>query len=211
MVRPKPLEPDVKAAKLEHVLGQCEDLFYTYGFKRVSMDEIVHHLGMSKKTLYQLVPTKDALIEAFVMRQLEKRSSLLRSAIEESEDILAASAMLLEHMQSDLLRVSAAMTLDLERYWPQLNARVEEYRQEDVEQYIERLASDEHGCLRDDLHRGVLTHVIETMVLRVLTPRLLDELNVSVSQAMRTVLSVMLGGILNEEGRQRLAAARRPS
>lgn len=46
----KPLDPAEKAARIERVLEQCEDLLFTYRFKRVSTDEIVQQLGMSKKT-----------------------------------------------------------------------------------------------------------------------------------------------------------------
>lgn len=205
----KPLEPDERAARIERVLEQCEDLFFTYGFKRVSVDEIVKQLGMSKKTLYQLIPTKDALIEAFVARMLQRRHQLLKAAADKNNDILTATATILGHIRSDRVRISAAMAMDLERHWPELFARIEEDRQEDIRGFIERLSDNERGYLRAGLHPAVLVHVIETMVMRVLTPKMLGELNVSMAQAIGTVMGVLLEGILSDKGRRRLSAARK--
>lgn len=203
-----PNEEDTKASRLQMVLEQCDDLFFTYGFKRVSMDEVVHRLGMSKKTLYQLIPNKDALIEAFVERMLKVRRESVTTVLEADPDVLSATAKLLQLFQSQTWRVSAAMTMDLQRHWPHLFERIEQARRQSIHRYIERLASD-GNVLRSELHRGVLTHMIEAMAMQVVTPQLLMELNLSVSQAMQTVLEVMLGGMLNDNGRRRLARARK--
>lgn len=204
-----PSEEDIKAKRLQAVLEQCDDLFFTYGFKRVSMDEVVHRLGMSKKTLYQLIPNKDALIEAFVERTLKIRHETMARVLEAEPDLITGTAKMLELFQSQTWRVSAAMTMDLQRHWPHLFERIEQARRQGIRRYIERLAGKNANYLRDDLHRDVLTHMIEAMVMQVVTPQLLVDLNLSVSQAMRTVLEVMLGGMLNDKGRRRLARARK--
>ena len=37
----------------EKILHNAADLFLTYGFKSVTMDDISNHMGISKKTIYQ--------------------------------------------------------------------------------------------------------------------------------------------------------------
>ena len=47
------------------LLRTCE-LYKKYGVKSITMDDIAHELGISKKTLYQFVTDKDDLVGKFV-------------------------------------------------------------------------------------------------------------------------------------------------
>ncbi len=201
-------EEDTKGRRLQMVLEQCEELFFTYGFKRVSMDEVVHRVGMSKKTLYQLVPNKTALIEAFVERMLAQRLREIEEVLNANHDVLSATAKLLSLLQGQTWKISAAMTMDLQRHWPHLHDRIEVTRRTSIRSYIEQLAAKDENYLRPELHRGVLMHMIEAMIMQTVTPKLLVDLNLSVHEAIHTVLEAMLGGILNEDGRRRLERAR---
>ncbi|MGE5335771.1 MAG: TetR/AcrR family transcriptional regulator, partial [Nitrososphaerota archaeon] len=63
------MSPSDEQTVRRRILAGAEKLFTTYGYSRVSMDELAAELGMSKKTLYKHFPTKEALllqvIEAF--------------------------------------------------------------------------------------------------------------------------------------------------
>jgi AcrR family transcriptional regulator len=46
----------------EKILKVSLELFFKYGIKRVTMDDIAKELGMSKKTIYQFYKEKDDLV-----------------------------------------------------------------------------------------------------------------------------------------------------
>jgi AcrR family transcriptional regulator len=46
----------------EKILKTSLELFFKYGIKRVTMDDIAKELGMSKKTIYQFYKEKDDLV-----------------------------------------------------------------------------------------------------------------------------------------------------
>jgi TetR/AcrR family transcriptional regulator, cholesterol catabolism regulator len=48
--------------KLEPMLEQIKELFFEFGIKNLNMDDISHKLGISKKTLYRFVKSKEDLI-----------------------------------------------------------------------------------------------------------------------------------------------------
>ena len=54
--------PDTK----QRIQKAAHDLVMQYSIRSVSMDDIVAHLGMSKKTIYQYFKDKDELVEAVV-------------------------------------------------------------------------------------------------------------------------------------------------
>ena len=57
------------------ILKTAVELFLTYGFKSVTMDDIANALGMSKKTIYQYFENKTVLVEESVMYLFQTISS----------------------------------------------------------------------------------------------------------------------------------------
>ena len=45
------------------IIEESRKLFFKYGMKRVTMDDVSKNLSMSKKTLYQYFSDKDELVE----------------------------------------------------------------------------------------------------------------------------------------------------
>ena len=47
----------------EKILNKSAELFLTYGFKSVTMDDIANEMGISKKTIYQHFDNKTNLLK----------------------------------------------------------------------------------------------------------------------------------------------------
>jgi AcrR family transcriptional regulator len=60
----RPSEAERRAALVE----AAEAIFLAQGYGATSMDDVAQAVGMSKKTLYQVFPSKEALFEAVVER-----------------------------------------------------------------------------------------------------------------------------------------------
>jgi AcrR family transcriptional regulator len=56
---------------LTDVLERVRELFYKYGVRSVSMDDICRDLGISKKKLYQLFSSKNELVEKLLKLERE--------------------------------------------------------------------------------------------------------------------------------------------
>lgn len=54
------------------LLDTAEELFYADGVHAVGMDAIRTHSGVSLKRLYQCFPSKESLVEAYLMRRDER-------------------------------------------------------------------------------------------------------------------------------------------
>ena len=55
----------------EKILSKAADLFLSYGFKSVTMDDIASAMGISKKTIYQHFENKTKLVEATTLNIFE--------------------------------------------------------------------------------------------------------------------------------------------
>lgn len=63
--------------KKEEVIKAARELFQTYGYKKVSMDEIARKSNVTKKTIYTYFKDKDDLIKYFLYEELEKMKNII--------------------------------------------------------------------------------------------------------------------------------------
>jgi AcrR family transcriptional regulator len=61
-----------KADMKERILKTADRLFYLQGIRAVGVDTIAAEIGISKRTLYNHFPSKDALIAAYLARRFTK-------------------------------------------------------------------------------------------------------------------------------------------
>ena len=57
----------------ERIIEGAADLFKTYGIKSVTMDLLANHLGMSKRTIYEIFSDKDELLIGVLKWMAEKQ------------------------------------------------------------------------------------------------------------------------------------------
>ena len=67
--------------KEEQIINAARELFRTYGFKKVSMDEIARKAGVTKRTVYKYFSSKQELLKFFINEELVN----MRKIIEEIE------------------------------------------------------------------------------------------------------------------------------
>ena len=66
----------------ELIVTKAKELFFSYGIKSVSMDDISRKIAMSKKTIYKCFEDKNQLIERLVAESL----SCLKAGLEHSSE-----------------------------------------------------------------------------------------------------------------------------
>src|SRR5580658_8939690 len=60
-----PVKPSMK----DRILETADRLFYLKGIRAISVDTVAAEIGISKRTLYNHFPSKDALISAYLERR----------------------------------------------------------------------------------------------------------------------------------------------
>ena len=68
--------------KEEQIINVARELFSTYGYKRVSMDEIAKSANVTKKTVYSYFKSKEELLKYFINEEIQN----MKKIIEKTED-----------------------------------------------------------------------------------------------------------------------------
>jgi AcrR family transcriptional regulator len=81
---PAAAKPDAaKTDMKERILKTADRLFYLQGIRAVGVDTIAAEIGISKRTLYNHFPSKDALISAYLARRFTKSPPSSRPALKQ--------------------------------------------------------------------------------------------------------------------------------
>jgi AcrR family transcriptional regulator len=65
------MAPSDKPTMKERILETADRLFYLQGIRAIGVDTIAAEIGISKRTLYNHFPSKDALIAAYLERRFK--------------------------------------------------------------------------------------------------------------------------------------------
>lgn len=115
----------------EYIIEQATEMFRQLGIKAVRMDDIAQHLGVSKRTLYELFDDKMNLLKLCMYNYYEQRTEQMNQRLAEHsnviEKILTAFDLFLvngdteQRMQTNLRRFYPALYEELSATMQQRN------------------------------------------------------------------------------------------
>ncbi|NNE32550.1 MAG: TetR/AcrR family transcriptional regulator [Winogradskyella sp.] len=128
----------------EKIIHKSEELFLSFGFKSVTMDDIASEMGISKKTIYVHFPNKTKLVEATTLHMFETIScgidhicALQKNPIEEIFDI---KQFVMEHLKNE----KSSPQFQLQKYYPKIFSSLKSKQFEVMQE-----------CVTDNLNRGI--------------------------------------------------------
>lgn len=72
-----------KSAKYRSIVASAKTLFWKHGFRRVSIEEVCQHAGVSKMTFYRFFPNKVELARTVFDQEAEKGLQQFRNILHE--------------------------------------------------------------------------------------------------------------------------------
>ena len=112
----------------DRIIEGAAVLFKTFGIKSMTMDSLASHLGMSKRTIYEVFSDKDDLLVGVLKWMAERQRELVNKILNESENSIVAIFRLLEINSEHFQDMSPAFQADLKKYHYQvLLKKAEEY------------------------------------------------------------------------------------
>ena len=189
-----------------HIVKTAGELFFRLGIRSVSIDDICHELGMSKKTFYVYFASKDELIEQLLQANLDfmagKMSSLLGTEDFRKVVTEVMRQQRAKEAQGDVRRVPQ-LVYDLKKYYPRQFADFQrkafEMQREYIARFLERGIAN--GLVRANLNIELTSVLFAKIYADALRDFELMEANGhNVIQLMRVTMDVCVRGVLNEEG-----------
>ncbi|NOZ46251.1 MAG: TetR/AcrR family transcriptional regulator [Chlorobi bacterium] len=139
--------------KLVKILRKASEMFQEFGIRSVSMDDICHEMGMSKKTLYQHVSNKPDLIQKILDYNSQKNFENIKNRINKDMnaiDILITVSLYISDVFKEL---KPTMNFDLQKYYPDIHKNFINKKRQIVLDEVKTNVSMgiKQGLYRDDL------------------------------------------------------------
>ncbi|WP_278483526.1 TetR/AcrR family transcriptional regulator [Hoylesella nanceiensis] len=183
----------------ERILEYSEKEFYANGVKQVKMDNIANYLSISKRTLYEIYPTKEDLLLECLKKHDTAYESRIEQYIEESnpnaiEIIIFSYKMKLEHF----LQLNPLFLEELCKYKRVINyfdARDKE-RDTNFEWLFNR--GVEEGFFRKDLNPRIISNMFTVSLKEAIDNELYKEFGME--YLFRDIVFTLIRGICTIKG-----------
>lgn len=130
--------------KLQEILEKTVELFYEFGIRNLNMDDISRSLGMSKKTLYQYVKSKEDLIEKlFYYDEMKWDIEMAKLKVNEMNAI------------EILLQVSLRVFEEMGRFNPKLKFELKKYYEHIFQQFMVRKQNHIFSQISKNIEKGI--------------------------------------------------------
>ena len=114
----------------EKILKTSLELFFKYGIKRVTMDDIAKELGMSKKTIYQFYKEKDELVDQLCEKEMLKQEKLFKEISDLAKDPIHELMLISLKMSEMMQHINPIFFIDLQKYYPNAFNTFQKFKEE---------------------------------------------------------------------------------
>lgn len=127
------------------------ELYFKYGIKSVTMDDVARELGISKKTLYQYVDDKKDLVDKVLQCHIDETDVKLRENFNTDLNAIDQLLNVMNVIQLELIKSNTSLEYDLKKYYPDTYNKIYEWRKNTIIQG--NLNNIEKG-LKEGLYRN---------------------------------------------------------
>ena len=188
----------------EQILKVAIERMQQVGIRSVSVDDICHELGMSKKTFYVYFASKDDLVQAILHKHEQKVGHDLDNALSKRTitQVIVEWAKIAQSAQKKDLK-TPAMMYDLEKYYPQLFAAHKKVMRETAEKILVHFLGKgvSEGIFRAEIDVDVVAMMFLDMQYRLLDLITGGQMTKEeVHRIGHQRMDILMRGILTHEG-----------
>jgi len=186
----------------QKIIEKANDMFLSFGFKSVTMDDLASEMGISKKTIYANFKNKTKLVEATTDHLFciisDGIDAILEEGKEPIEELFAIKAFVMYHLKDE----KTSPQYQLQKYYPKIhnNLKVKQFEtmQECVKENLER--GIKKGVFRDTIDIEIISRLYFMGMIGIKDQEMFPNQSFPVSKLMTDYLEYHVRGITTEKG-----------
>jgi AcrR family transcriptional regulator len=187
---------------LINILERVRELFYKYGVRSVSIDDICRDLGISKKKLYQYVKGKNELVEKLLELERQNFEAIFDRNNFDGVNSIDVLITVSRELGERFWDISPSLTFDLKKYYPEIYHKHVEER---VESIYEKITANirkgiSNGMYRDDLSIELVARLYIRRLLDLHNPDFFPAEKFSFQTLFDVMFDNFIRGISNQRG-----------
>ena len=186
----------------DRILKGAEELFFKYGIKSITMDDISKHLAISKKTIYHYFKDKNEVVETLMKARLQVDACEIDETAKESKNVIEEVFRIMKHMSAMFSQMNPNLFYDLQKYHPESWKLFKKFKEECVERMVEESIRKgiNDGFVRSDINTKVIARMrMETLEMG-LNPEIFPPDKFKIVDVQLALLDHFLHGICTIKG-----------
>lgn len=187
--------------KIHFILQQVSNLYFKYGIKSVSMDDVSKELGISKKTLYGYFNDKNDLVRQFLSFHIHNIREVFEK--EKKEHNAIDHLLFISKIMMDFLKgLSPAVHYDLQKYYPEIFKDLFEYKRDNMLERVKQniIHGQKEGLYRKDLNPDIISYIYVNRIEASLDADFLRKFEFSSTELYCEMLNYHIRGISSKKG-----------
>ena len=128
----------------EEIIIKAMEMFLTYGFKSITMDDLANEMGISKKTIYTHFRNKTQLVEEGALYLYERISEGIQEILAKNLNPIEELYDIKKFVMQFLKNEKTAPQYQLHKYYPQVHEMLQKKQFEVMQE-----------CVADNVRRGI--------------------------------------------------------
>lgn len=188
----------------KRILKAARKQFFTFGYSRVTMDELAIELQMSKKTLYQFFKSKQLLLESVIYDFFQEYNEKINEIIKEkskNNNKLDTLKHFLSLVQSQVSQFNVHAFEDIRKNNPKAWQMISNLREKIINNELRELLKQgkKEGTVRKDIDLDIIVLIILNTVESVATPEVISQFSYSTEEVLEMIAKIITFGILTPE------------
>ncbi len=187
---------------LDKILFKAEELFFTYGVKNTTMDDLSRALGASKKTLYQFVTDKADLVNRTMESHLMLEQAQIGELVSQAPNAIEELLSIARHVTSHMKGINPAIVSDMMRFYPAAWQRFTDYKMTFI--YNTMLNNINRGIAeglyRDDINPDIIAKIYIARMDVIIDQKLFPFAKYDFVSVYTETINYHLHGIVSAKG-----------
>lgn len=186
----------------ERILAEAERLFWKYGIRSVTMEDIAKKLGISKKTIYQHFSDKEQILSQVIQDKLGRNQSEMTCMAIESDNPVEEIMHVLSMLQKHADNVSPNLLIDMKRHYPQAFALFKQFKEGEIMRSIlENIQKGiSQGLYRTDINPTILARLRVEQIELAFDNEIFPTDQYTMHEIQSELMHHFVRGMLTEQG-----------
>lgn len=186
----------------ERILSEAEQLFWRYGVRSVTMEDIARELGISKKTIYQHFSDKEDILYQVINQKISADVTEIECSMQENDNPVEGLLMVLELMEKNKAEVSPNLLVDIKRYYPKAFAlfrkHIDQHLMKSILENIQNGMTQ--GLYRADINPTILARMRTEQIELAFNSEFFPASQYAMLDIQRQLIHHFVRGMLTEKG-----------
>ncbi|MDR6563355.1 MULTISPECIES: TetR/AcrR family transcriptional regulator [unclassified Arcicella] len=186
----------------ERIIIKAKELFFRYGVKSVTMDDIANELGISKKTIYLHFEDKDDIVFQLFQREMKEDKCEWEELHNSSKNVIDRMVKSMEVIKQAFAEVNPSTLFDIKKYHPRSWNIFQEHKEKFILESIKKdlIEGIEQGLFRAEIKIDILARMRLEQIEMGFDPSSFSISKFTIVEVQLELLDHFIRGVLTEKG-----------